>query len=167
MRLLSWHQRAVEAIEAVHRALPPDIGFEARRKAIRDAYPFGSREHHLYKAWLRAQRAYSPAIPTSRPGRWMSGPSNPRAPTPICPIGESERRCHQTSADRAPSLAAMPTLKEISFPPHGSRQPLRLTSPLLPAPPQGGLLLLLSARPAGTSRLEQMPYPSQTRRQQR
>lgn len=58
MRLLSWHERAVEAIEAVHRALPPSIGFKARRAAIRDAYPFGSREHYPYKAWLKAQRAY-------------------------------------------------------------------------------------------------------------
>lgn len=66
-----WFSRSLEVIADVHAALPSDISFEERAKAIREAYPFGERKHHPYKMWLKAQRQYlaryaPPAVDTSR-----------------------------------------------------------------------------------------------------
>lgn len=45
-------------IAQVHATLPADISFADRRRAIREAYPFGEREYWPYKAWCKAQREY-------------------------------------------------------------------------------------------------------------
>lgn len=54
----SWLDSAWRAIDKVHATLPADASFGDRVKALRDAYPFGEREHHPYKMWLKAQRQY-------------------------------------------------------------------------------------------------------------
>lgn len=56
--MTSWYDSAKAYIRRVHETLPPDIGFEDRVKAVRDAYPWGARKHHPYKMWLKAQREY-------------------------------------------------------------------------------------------------------------
>jgi hypothetical protein len=50
--------QARQVIARVHASLPSDCPLEVRRKAIDEAYPFGAREYHPYKAWLKARRAY-------------------------------------------------------------------------------------------------------------
>lgn len=54
----SWAWRARNCIQEAHNALPADISFEDRKKAIFNAYPFGSREYHPYKMWLKEQKRY-------------------------------------------------------------------------------------------------------------
>lgn len=55
---MNWHDKAMLAIRQVHETLPDDISLAERRKAIDAAYPFGPREYHPYKQWLKARRAY-------------------------------------------------------------------------------------------------------------
>lgn len=55
---MSWSDIARKTIARVHAALPEDISFTARKKAIREAYPFGERSYWPYKAWCKAQREY-------------------------------------------------------------------------------------------------------------
>ena len=45
-----WREVAIPIIAAVLKQYPED-GPE-RRKALRDAYPFGERAHFPYKVWL-------------------------------------------------------------------------------------------------------------------
>ena len=64
---MTWRQRSAEVIARVRAAYPTVTG-EELRKLLRDAYPFGPREHHPYKAWLAEVRracgpASAPAIP--------------------------------------------------------------------------------------------------------
>lgn len=46
----AWRNRAMPIIAAVLREYPDDS--PERRKALRDAYPFGERKFHPYKIWL-------------------------------------------------------------------------------------------------------------------
>ena len=55
---LSWYERSAKVIREVHAQLPPDATLAERKKALQDAYPFGSRENHPYKQWCKAQRDY-------------------------------------------------------------------------------------------------------------
>lgn len=55
---MSWADHARAAIAHVHAQLPADAPLEARRKAVDAAYPFGSRDHWPYKAWLKVRRQY-------------------------------------------------------------------------------------------------------------
>lgn len=76
-----WSERARETIAQVDAVLPPDAGFAERRKAIRDAYPFGERAYWPYKAWCKAVRAYlkpyGPATPEPPLLRDMMRETNP------------------------------------------------------------------------------------------
>lgn len=54
----SWLDRSWQVIDDVHRSLPENLSFDARQKAIQNAYPFGERKYHPYKMWLKAQRDY-------------------------------------------------------------------------------------------------------------
>jgi hypothetical protein len=53
-----WHDRAWQAIEKMHAALPPDATLAERKKALTAAYPFGERRHFPFKAWCKARRQY-------------------------------------------------------------------------------------------------------------
>lgn len=53
-----WHDRCWQVIGEVHASLPPDATLEHRKKALRDAYPFGERKYFPYKAWCKARRQY-------------------------------------------------------------------------------------------------------------
>lgn len=55
---MSWYDQAKYVIRKTHEAMPEDISFADRKKAIHDAYPFGMREYHPYKMWCKAQREY-------------------------------------------------------------------------------------------------------------
>lgn len=60
---MGWAETSRAAIMRVHMALP-DGGTPAERKrALRDAYPFGSRTGWAYKAWLREQKKYLARFP--------------------------------------------------------------------------------------------------------
>jgi hypothetical protein len=48
---VSWRDRARPIVAEVLRATSGQDE-AAIRKALRDAYPFGQREHHPYKIWL-------------------------------------------------------------------------------------------------------------------
>lgn len=58
MSAVTWGDIARQTIEKVASALPADCTLEERTKAIDAAYPFGTREHWPYTAWLKARRAY-------------------------------------------------------------------------------------------------------------
>lgn len=49
---MEWSKIAREVVAEVLAAYPADT--PERRKALRDAYPFGQREYWPYKAWLKA-----------------------------------------------------------------------------------------------------------------
>lgn len=51
-----WRLRARQVIRRTLDALPADADEQTRRRALRDAYPFGQREHHPYKCWLAEVR---------------------------------------------------------------------------------------------------------------
>lgn len=55
---MSRSDEARQVIARVHATLPADISFAERKRAIREAYPFGEREYWPYKAWSKAQREY-------------------------------------------------------------------------------------------------------------
>ena len=42
----------------VHRAVPADADLKTRQAAIDEAYPFGERNYHPYKVWLKVRRDY-------------------------------------------------------------------------------------------------------------
>lgn len=71
-----WRTQARPIIASV---LAATSGQDERaiRKALRDAYPFGSRDHHPYKIWLdeiKLQRGLRKATTSSR----LQQPSDPR-----------------------------------------------------------------------------------------
>lgn len=78
---MNWSERARQTIAAVHATLPADISFADRKRAIRDAYPFGEREYWPYRAWCKAQRKYlapfDPATPEPPLLRDMMRQANP------------------------------------------------------------------------------------------
>lgn len=47
---MSWREKAAPIIANVLSQYPEDC--PERRKALREAYPFGPRAHWPYKAWL-------------------------------------------------------------------------------------------------------------------
>lgn len=56
--MASWYETARQHIAEVSEGFPKDMPFKERKKAIYDAYPFGTRSHFPYKAWCKAQREY-------------------------------------------------------------------------------------------------------------
>lgn len=57
-REMSWYDRSRAVIGRVHETIPANATLAERRKALRNAYPFGQRAYFPYKAWCRAQREY-------------------------------------------------------------------------------------------------------------
>ncbi len=55
---MSWSDRARSVISDIDAALPKDIAFADRVKALRDGYPFARRQGWAYKSWLAEQRRY-------------------------------------------------------------------------------------------------------------
>jgi hypothetical protein len=55
---MTWGQRANAIIWDSHNRIPKDATYKERKKAIQDAYPWGTRSGWPYKAWLREQRIY-------------------------------------------------------------------------------------------------------------
>lgn len=55
---MSWAQQSRDRIAQIHRSLPEDASLTARKKALRDGYPFGKRAYWPYKAWCKARREY-------------------------------------------------------------------------------------------------------------
>lgn len=51
-----WRERARKVIAEVMASMPGDATLTQVQKALRDAYPFGTREHHPYKMWCSEQR---------------------------------------------------------------------------------------------------------------
>lgn len=47
-----WYARSIVVLQGL--ALPLDVEDDVVARATRDAYPFGERKYHPYKAWLRA-----------------------------------------------------------------------------------------------------------------
>jgi len=65
---MRWADEARAVIGRVHASLPGTATYAERKKALHDAYPFGPRMYHPYKAWCKVQRSYlaryKPAGPT-------------------------------------------------------------------------------------------------------
>lgn len=57
-RTSGWAERADYVLSEVFRALPRDATEADVKRACRDAYPFGPREHWPYKAWLQRVAAW-------------------------------------------------------------------------------------------------------------
>lgn len=64
-----WRKTAREAIDKAHAGLDRDIAFNDRKAAIDAAYPFGERQYHPYKMWLKERKAYL--------ARWDGTPAGP------------------------------------------------------------------------------------------
>lgn len=56
--MASWYDQARQRISEIDAGLPEDCPYDERVKRVRDGYPFGPRERHPYKMWLKAQREY-------------------------------------------------------------------------------------------------------------
>ena len=54
----TWKQRAAAHIRFVVAQHPTVTDEKELRKLLRDNYPFGLREYHPYKAWLKAVREF-------------------------------------------------------------------------------------------------------------
>lgn len=54
----SWYETACKIITELDKSLPSDLSLKERRKAVREAYPWGERTMWPYKAWCKAQREY-------------------------------------------------------------------------------------------------------------
>lgn len=55
---MKWRKAARDVIARVHGELADGASLDERRAAVDAAYPFGSREHYPYAAWLAERRAY-------------------------------------------------------------------------------------------------------------
>ena len=53
-----WRKEAAAAIRKAHAAVPKDADLKARMAIIDAAYPFGPREYHPYKMWLKERAEY-------------------------------------------------------------------------------------------------------------
>ncbi len=62
----TWYDDARAVIAELHAALPADLPFPERVKAVREAYPYGERRRWPYKAWCRAQREYLSRFVTAK-----------------------------------------------------------------------------------------------------
>lgn len=61
-----WVEQSVAVIRETLAALPKNATPAERKRALRDAYPFGDRSNWPYKAWCKAQRiALAGGIPTT------------------------------------------------------------------------------------------------------
>ena len=66
MKQAGWVERSVEIIRATLAGLPAGASPKEKKRALREAYPFGERENWPYKAWLKAQRvALAGGLPTT------------------------------------------------------------------------------------------------------
>ena len=53
-----WAKQAFYAIYDAHQSLAEDADLATRKAAIDAVYPFGPREMHPYKQWLKVRRWY-------------------------------------------------------------------------------------------------------------
>lgn len=53
-----WRQQAATAIRQAHSLVPNDATLKERMAVIDAAYPFGTREYHPYKMWLKERAEY-------------------------------------------------------------------------------------------------------------
>ena len=72
-----WTRRARLVIEATMRRLPSDAPVEHVRLALREAYPFGPREHYPYQIWLQLQNRALENHAAGRPLWWQPGRQRP------------------------------------------------------------------------------------------
>lgn len=52
-----WRLAARRRIQSVLARLPRDADLKAKRRALREAYPFGERRYHPYRMWCSEVRA--------------------------------------------------------------------------------------------------------------
>lgn len=82
-------KRAQEAIRQAAANIPAEATLKERMEIIDAAYPFGTRDHFPYKAWLKERRAY--LVPygyrqAKSPGELFSGwERDPTTGRPIIP----------------------------------------------------------------------------------
>lgn len=74
---MTWREQAAEAIQAAHEALPKDVSFEDRKKAIDAVYPFVERKHYPYKMWLEERRKYLTQYDNRIPAPLLEKPLSP------------------------------------------------------------------------------------------
>ena len=74
-----WRRRSREVIEATLAALPPDATLADKRRALRDAYPFGERRYTPYKIWcVEVRDALGTQRLTPQPEAVLIGPHGVR-----------------------------------------------------------------------------------------
>ena len=114
-----WTDRCRPLIAAVLDALPAGATREECRKALSEAYPFGPREHHPYRVWLRECRESLDRRFADRPSgeppvvrvELVAAPGPPRlevrcgwcdaTPLPSCLMcGPSREKAARLSSDR-------------------------------------------------------------------
>lgn len=71
-RRMSWAEVSEEVVRQTLARLPADASLEAKRAALRDAYPFGARRYFPYRAWCRAVRR-GLGLPVAREWRRKKG----------------------------------------------------------------------------------------------
>lgn len=54
----NWRKLAREAIDKAHAGLDRDTALKDRKAAIDAVYPFGERQYHPYKMWLKERKIY-------------------------------------------------------------------------------------------------------------
>jgi hypothetical protein len=60
-----WYLSSMRAIDAAMRDVPANASLRDVERVVKQAYPFGPRQHHPYKQWCKAQRDFlSKRFPT-------------------------------------------------------------------------------------------------------
>lgn len=65
----NWRKLAREAIDKAHASLEQNAVLKERKAAIDAVYPFGERQYHPYKMWLKERKIYL--------DRWSDKPAGP------------------------------------------------------------------------------------------
>jgi len=69
----TWKQAAKATIAKVIKE-NPDADYKTFKKKLKEAYPFGEREHFPYKVWLECQRHTLNLLYPNRMGRMRIQP---------------------------------------------------------------------------------------------
>ena len=88
---MSWLETSFNVIEKALANVPADADFHTVDQAIAAAYPFGEREHHPYKQWLKARK---------RVLDWRFN----RAPRRLAQSGSVDGTLFDGMAENAPAL---------------------------------------------------------------
>jgi hypothetical protein len=100
-----WGRQALAVIAEVHGKLPSGATLDERKAAVDAAYPFGPREYHPYKEWLKVRADYLQLFGYVSKGKKKVGKWRDEAPGLFAesPMERMMRRAKPQTATPAPT----------------------------------------------------------------